>query len=139
MNLDPQLRCEIQQSLLAPTKATFNDAQRKIQGLLESDSYVRFLQSDLYIDLLRSEQERKKDENTEKMMKSKAIMRKHETDHVQESEQHKTEHPESSSSLSNNNNNNNQHQHELTKAASTTAMNKSTNNDGDNNNSQQLS
>lgn len=59
------MRAEIEQCLQSPDKSTFDEAQRKIQGLLESDSYVRFLQSDLYTDLALSEMERKAYEEEE--------------------------------------------------------------------------
>lgn len=62
VNLDPQLRADIEQTLSFPQKTTFDEAQRRIQSLLESDSYLRFLTSDIYLSLLNSEQERKKDE-----------------------------------------------------------------------------
>lgn len=62
VNLDPQLRADILQELSSPRKTTFDEAQRRIQSLLESDSYLRFLTSDIYTSLLNSEQERKKDE-----------------------------------------------------------------------------
>lgn len=65
VNLDPQLRADILQTLSSPRKTTFDEAQRRIQSLLESDSYLRFLTSDIYTSLLNSEQERKKDEAEE--------------------------------------------------------------------------
>ncbi|KAH9405492.1 Regulator of G-protein signaling 3 [Tyrophagus putrescentiae] len=65
VNLDPQLRADILQMLSTPHKTTFDEAQRRIQSLLESDSYLRFLTSDIYTQLLNSEQERKKDEAEE--------------------------------------------------------------------------
>lgn len=40
------------QNLNNPEENTFEVAQRKIQGMLEQDAYLRFLQSDLYRDLL---------------------------------------------------------------------------------------
>jgi hypothetical protein len=46
------MRQNIQSNLSAPDDRTFDAAQRKIQGLLESDAYPRFLQSDLYKELL---------------------------------------------------------------------------------------
>ena len=46
------MRQNIQSNLSAPDDRTFDAAQRKIQGLLESDAYLRFLQSDLYRELL---------------------------------------------------------------------------------------
>ncbi|KPM05393.1 regulator of G protein signaling-like protein 1, partial [Sarcoptes scabiei] len=63
VNLDHQLRLEIQKNLSTPTKSTFDIAQKKIQCLLESDSYVRFLQSELYTDLVMSELNRKQCKN----------------------------------------------------------------------------
>lgn len=42
------------QKLNNPEEGTFEVAQRKIQGMLEQDAYLRFLQSDLYRDLLNT-------------------------------------------------------------------------------------
>ncbi|KAH9419334.1 Regulator of G-protein signaling 3 [Dermatophagoides pteronyssinus] len=58
VNLDHHLRLDIQKNLATPSKFTFDEAQKKIQSLLESDSYVRFLQSDLYTDLVVPELKR---------------------------------------------------------------------------------
>ena len=52
INIEVSMRQNIQHSLAAPDDKTFDAAQRKIQGLLESDAYLRFLQSDLYKELL---------------------------------------------------------------------------------------
>ncbi|XP_054157243.1 ras guanine nucleotide exchange factor R-like [Oppia nitens] len=54
VNLDPKLRTVIMQTLATPARNMFDLAQRKIQGLLESDAYLRFLQSELYKDLIIS-------------------------------------------------------------------------------------
>ncbi|RWS29813.1 regulator of G-protein signaling 12-like protein [Leptotrombidium deliense] len=55
VNLASKVRIDIEQSLMNPDKTIFDVAQRKIQSLLESDAYVRFLQSELYKELLISE------------------------------------------------------------------------------------
>lgn len=60
MNIESHLRTEIGDALGVSSRELFDEAQIKIQGLLESDSYVRFLQSDLYTDLVKGEQEREK-------------------------------------------------------------------------------
>lgn len=75
VNIESSLRADVQASLSPPTTSTshsnvpnkslFDEVQRKIQSMLESDSYVRFLQSDLYQDLVKSEQERKSQEERE--------------------------------------------------------------------------
>ncbi|KAI1305368.1 Regulator of G-protein signaling 3 [Halotydeus destructor] len=52
INVDSNLRTSIQSELSKADIGTFDVAQRKIQGLLESDAYLRFLQCDLYRDLL---------------------------------------------------------------------------------------
>jgi len=38
-----------------PDYNTFDQAQKKIQGILEADAYIRFLQSDLYLELIYPE------------------------------------------------------------------------------------
>lgn len=59
--MDPNLRTNIFQSLTAPEEGTFDIAQRKIQGMLEQDAYLRFLQSELYRDLLVPSEPKKAD------------------------------------------------------------------------------
>lgn len=39
-------------NLASPTPAVFQQAQRRIQGLMEKDSYGRFLKSELYLELV---------------------------------------------------------------------------------------
>ncbi|XP_015929229.1 regulator of G-protein signaling 3 isoform X2 [Parasteatoda tepidariorum] len=51
VNLDSSIRIDIQSHLQNPDRQSFDCAQRRIQGLMEQDAYVRFLQSDLYTDL----------------------------------------------------------------------------------------
>lgn len=64
MNLESVLRSQIEKNLSTVNKSTFDEAQKRIQTLLENDSYIRFLQSDLYIDLARSEAERQMHERS---------------------------------------------------------------------------
>ena len=40
------------QNLTNPGRNAFDGAQRKVQGMLESDAYLRFLRSELYLDLI---------------------------------------------------------------------------------------
>ncbi len=58
--MDPKLRTSIMQNLSNPGRNAFDGAQRKIQGLLESDAYLRFLQSELYTDLISPESKEQK-------------------------------------------------------------------------------
>ncbi|KFM78802.1 Regulator of G-protein signaling 3, partial [Stegodyphus mimosarum] len=51
VNLDSSMRSSIYDHLQNPDRHAFDSAQRRIQGLMEQDAYVRFLQSDLYTDL----------------------------------------------------------------------------------------
>ncbi|KAG8201054.1 hypothetical protein JTE90_002729 [Oedothorax gibbosus] len=51
VNLDSSMRSTILDHLQNPDRHSFDSAQRRIQGLMEQDAYVRFLQSDLYADL----------------------------------------------------------------------------------------
>ncbi|MEE6521525.1 hypothetical protein FKM82_019760, partial [Ascaphus truei] len=52
VNLDAGTRELTEQNLVSPTRSTFDVAQRRIYGLMERDSYPRFLRSDLYQGLL---------------------------------------------------------------------------------------
>ena len=53
INLDSKTRLAVKDNMSSPNKHTFEEAQRKIQGLMEKDSYPRFLNSDAYQKLLR--------------------------------------------------------------------------------------
>ena len=53
INLDSNTRALIQSRLENPNKNLFDAAQKRIQSLMESDSYIRFLESELYKELLR--------------------------------------------------------------------------------------
>ncbi|XP_071988317.1 regulator of G-protein signaling 4-like, partial [Engystomops pustulosus] len=52
VNLDASTRELTEHNLLLPTRTAFDEAQRRIYGLMERDSYPRFLRSDLYQSLL---------------------------------------------------------------------------------------
>lgn len=54
VNLDIEIRAHTAQNILNPTPDTFERAQKRIQALMEKDSYPRFLESDLYKNLLAS-------------------------------------------------------------------------------------
>ncbi|CAF3433760.1 unnamed protein product [Rotaria socialis] len=53
VNLDTETRMSTIANIDNPPLDTFDRAQRRIQGLMEKDSYQRFLKSELYINLLR--------------------------------------------------------------------------------------
>jgi len=53
VNLDSVTRSSTMAALTNPNKRTFEQAQHRIQSLMEKDSYPRFLRSDLYMDLVR--------------------------------------------------------------------------------------
>ncbi|KAL6489940.1 hypothetical protein MHYP_G00002850 [Metynnis hypsauchen] len=54
INIDHKTREEIKQNVQTPTRWCFDEAQRIVFGLMEKDSYPRFLRSDLYRTLLES-------------------------------------------------------------------------------------
>jgi hypothetical protein len=54
VNLDIELRAYTAQNILNPSHDTFDRAQKRIQALMEKDSYPRFLESSLYKSLLGS-------------------------------------------------------------------------------------
>jgi regulator of G-protein signaling len=53
VNLEIELRKQTEANVEHPTLDTFDRAQKRIQMLMEKDSYPRFLQSDLYLDLCK--------------------------------------------------------------------------------------
>lgn len=53
VNLDTETRMSTNATIDNPPLETFDRAQRRIQGLMEKDSYQRFLKSELYVNLLR--------------------------------------------------------------------------------------
>ncbi|XP_022239303.1 regulator of G-protein signaling loco-like isoform X2 [Limulus polyphemus] len=52
VNLDSTTRNTIFNNLSNPDHHLFDQAQKRIQGLMERDTYLRFLQSELYLELL---------------------------------------------------------------------------------------
>ncbi|XP_076600168.1 regulator of G-protein signaling 13 [Chaetodon auriga] len=54
INIDHKTRDLIRRNIKAPTTVCFDDAQRIVYGLMERDSYPRFLRSDIYQALLDS-------------------------------------------------------------------------------------
>lgn len=51
INLDSKTRIACREKLRTPNKHSFEDAQKRIQALMERDSYPRFLQSEPYLEL----------------------------------------------------------------------------------------
>jgi hypothetical protein len=54
VNLEIEIRNQTAQNILNPTHDCFDRAQKRIQALMEKDSYPRFLESDLYKNLIKS-------------------------------------------------------------------------------------
>lgn len=52
VNLDSYTREHTKDNLQSVTRGCFDLAQKRIFGLMEKDSYPRFLRSDLYLDLI---------------------------------------------------------------------------------------
>lgn len=52
VNLDSYTREHTKVNLQSVTRGCFDLAQKRIFGLMEKDSYPRFLRSDLYLDLI---------------------------------------------------------------------------------------
>jgi hypothetical protein len=48
INLDSGTRQQTAVNVLSPDRTTFQSAQKRIQALMERDSYRRFLESDIY-------------------------------------------------------------------------------------------
>lgn len=57
INIDHKTRDLIRWNIKTPTTVCFDDAQRIVYGLMERDSYPRFLKSDIYRALLDSTSE----------------------------------------------------------------------------------
>lgn len=55
VNLDSLTKDSIVLKMAQPTQTTFDQAQKRIQGVLEADAYSRFLKSDLYLELVHPE------------------------------------------------------------------------------------
>lgn len=53
VNLDSYTREHTKDNLQSVTRGCFDLAQKRIFGLMEKDSYPRFLRSDLYLDLIQ--------------------------------------------------------------------------------------
>lgn len=56
INLDSQLKDSLASKIAQPTHTSFDQPQKRIQGLLESDAFPRFLKSDLYLELVHPEE-----------------------------------------------------------------------------------
>ncbi|XP_061739782.1 regulator of G-protein signaling 1-like isoform X3 [Nerophis ophidion] len=54
INIDYHTREQIKRSVKNPTLHCFDDAQKMVYGLMERDSYPRFLRSDIYRTLLEN-------------------------------------------------------------------------------------
>ena len=52
MNLDNETRTVTFNNVGCPESDCFDLAQKRVQGLMERDAYLRFLESDLYKDLV---------------------------------------------------------------------------------------
>ncbi|ESO83904.1 hypothetical protein LOTGIDRAFT_132712, partial [Lottia gigantea] len=48
INLDSKTRATTISNLTCPTRHCFQDAQKRVQALMEKDSYPRFIESDIY-------------------------------------------------------------------------------------------
>ncbi|CAG7836474.1 unnamed protein product, partial [Allacma fusca] len=55
VNLDAITREGLVGKMAQPNQTTFDQAQKRIQSLLEADAYIRFLKSDLYLELIHPE------------------------------------------------------------------------------------
>lgn len=70
VNLDIQLRIHTAEKIVNPCIETFDLAQKRIQSLMEKDSYPRFLESDLFKNLFsntlnkHNQQQQLKNSNT---------------------------------------------------------------------------
>ncbi|KAK7094721.1 hypothetical protein V1264_006232 [Littorina saxatilis] len=55
INLDAKTRMKTLANLSSHNKEVFEEAQRKVQALMEKDSYPRFLESEVYQRIIRSQ------------------------------------------------------------------------------------
>lgn len=59
VNLDSRTRLQVVSNLSHPNKHSFEQAQKRIEALMEKDSYPRFLRSDIYIKLQKAAKKNK--------------------------------------------------------------------------------
>ncbi|CAL8104014.1 unnamed protein product [Calicophoron daubneyi] len=57
INLDSNTRIQLEKELESANKYTFDQSQKRIQALMEKDSYCRFLRSDIYMAALELSRE----------------------------------------------------------------------------------
>lgn len=57
VNLDIEIRAHTAEKILTPSHNTFDRAQKRILALMEKDSYPRFLESDLYKNIISNSSE----------------------------------------------------------------------------------
>ncbi|PIK62045.1 putative regulator of G-protein signaling 3 isoform X3 [Apostichopus japonicus] len=59
VNLDSRTRLQVVSNLSHPNKHSFEQAQKRIEALMEKDSYPRFLRSDIYIKMQKAAKKNK--------------------------------------------------------------------------------
>ncbi len=64
VNLDIEIRAHTAERILSPSHDTFDRAQKRITALMEKDSYPRFLESDLYKNLISNDISNSKSSNS---------------------------------------------------------------------------
>lgn len=64
VNLDIEIRAHTAEKILTPSHDTFDRAQKRITALMEKDSYPRFLESDLYKNLISNDISNSKNSNS---------------------------------------------------------------------------
>lgn len=55
INLDTATREATVKNLVCPDNQSFDQAQRRIQGLMENGAYIRFLKSEMYLEYLHDD------------------------------------------------------------------------------------
>ncbi|CAH8435057.1 unnamed protein product [Heterobilharzia americana] len=73
VNLDSNTRLQTEKELESANRNTFDQCQRRIQSLMEKDSYRRFLRSDLYLIALEMSKERENYEMSNKFGRHSVI------------------------------------------------------------------